>query len=53
MSKNNQKKNVAAKSASKKEAILKSETKSQSPLRTLLVMAMVVIGGLAFYLFQS
>ena len=53
MSKNNQKKNVAAKSASKKEAILKSETKSQSPLRTLLVVAVVVIGGLAFYLFQS
>ena len=53
MSKNNQKKNVAAKSASKKEAILKSETKSQSPLRTLLVVAVVVIGGLAFYLFQT
>ena len=44
---------VAEKSASKKEAILKSETKSQSPLRTLLVVAVVVIGGLAFYLFQT
>jgi len=53
MSKKNKKKNVAEKSASKKEAILKTETKSQSPLRTLLVVAVVVIGGLAFYLFQS
>ena len=53
MSKNNKKKNVAEKSASKKEAILKTETKNQSPLRTLLVVAVVVVGGLAFYLFQS
>ena len=53
MSKKNNKKNVAEKSASKKEAILKTETKSQSPLRTLLVVAVVVIGGLGFYLFQS
>ena len=53
MSKKNKKNNVAEKSASKKEAILKSETKSQSPLRTLLVVAVVVIGGLAFYLFQT
>jgi uncharacterized membrane protein len=53
MSKNNKKKNVAEKSTSKKEAILKTETKSQSPLRTLLVVAVVVIGGVAFYLFQS
>lgn len=53
MSKKNKNKNVAEKSASKKEAILKSETKSQSPLRTLLVVAVVVVGGLAFYLFQS
>jgi uncharacterized membrane protein len=54
MSKNNKKKNnLAEKSASKKEAILKTETKSQSPLRTLLVVAVVVIGGLAFYLLQS
>ena len=53
MSKKNKKKNVAEKSASKKEAILKSESKSQPPLRTLLVVAVVVIGGLAFYLFQS
>jgi len=44
---------VAENSASKKEAVLKSETKSQSPLRTLLVVAVVVVGGLAFYLFQS
>jgi uncharacterized membrane protein len=53
MSKKNKKKNVAEKSASKKEAILKTKTKSQSPLRTLLVVAVVVIGGLAFYLFQT
>ena len=53
MSKKNNKKNVAEKSASKKEAILKTETRSQSPLRTLLVVAVVVIGGLGFYLFQS
>jgi uncharacterized membrane protein len=53
MSKNNKKKNVAEKSTSKKEAILKTEIKSQSPLRTLLVVAVVVIGGLAFYLFQG
>jgi len=53
MSKKNNKKNVAEKSASKKEAILKTETKSHSPLRTLLVVAVVVIGGLAFYLFQT
>ena len=50
MSKKNNKKNVAEKSASKKEAILKTETKSHSPLRTLLAVAVVVIGGLAFYL---
>ena len=31
MSKKNNKKNVAEKSAAKKEAILKTETKSQSP----------------------
>jgi uncharacterized membrane protein len=53
MSKDNKKKSVAEKSASKKEAILKKETKSQSPLRTLVVVAVVVIGGLAFYLFQT
>lgn len=53
MSKNNKKESVAEKSASKKEAILKKETKSQSPLRTLVVVAVVVIGGLAFYLFQT
>ena len=53
MSKNNKKENVVERSASKKEAILKSEKKSQSPLRTLVVVAVVVIGGLAFYLFQT
>ena len=53
MSKKNNKKNVAEKSASKKEAILKTEKKSHSPLRTLLVVAVVLIGGLAFYLFQT
>ena len=53
MSKNTKKKNVAERSASKKEAILKTERKSQSPLRTLAVVAVVVIGGLVFYLFQT
>ena len=53
MTKNNKKKDVAQRSASKKEAILKTEKKSQSPLRTLVVVAVVVIGGLAFYLFQT
>jgi uncharacterized membrane protein len=53
MSKNNKKENVVERSASKKEAILKTEKKSQSPLRTLVVVAVVVIGGLAFYLFQT
>lgn len=53
MSKNNKKKDVVERSASKKEAILKTEKKSQSPLRTLVVVAVVVIGGLAFYLFQT
>jgi len=53
MSKKNKKNNIAEKSASKREAILKTETKNQSPLRTLLVVAVVVVGGLAFYLFQS
>ena len=47
------KKNIAEKSASKKEAILKTEKKSQSPLRTLLVVAIVVAGGLVFYLLQT
>ncbi len=53
MSKNNKKKDVVERSASKKEAILKTEKKSQSPLRTLVVVAVVVIGGLAFYLLQT
>jgi uncharacterized membrane protein len=53
MSKNKEKKDVAQRSAAKKEAILKTEKKSQSPLRTLAVVAVVVIGGLAFYLSQT
>ena len=53
MSKNKTKKDVAERSAAKKEAILKTEKKSQSPLRTLAVVAVVVIGGLAFYLSQT
>ena len=53
MSKNKKKKDVVERSAAKKEAILKTEKKSQSPLRTLAVVAVVVIGGLAFYLSQT
>ena len=53
MSKNNKKKDVEEKSASKKAAILKKETKSQSPLKTLLVVAFVVAAGLIFYLSQK
>ena len=53
MSKNKTKKDVAERSAAKKEAILKTEKKSQSPLRTLAVVAVVVIGGLVFYLSQT
>ena len=54
MSKNKSKKNkVAEKSASKKEMVLNAEKKSQSPLRTLVVVAVVVVAGLVFYLFQS
>ena len=51
MSKTN--KNVAEKSAAKKAAILKTEKKSQSPFRTLLVVAVVVAGGLIFYFLQT
>jgi uncharacterized membrane protein len=47
------KNNVAEKSASKKEMVLNTEKQSQSPLRTLAVIAVVVVAGLAFYLFQS
>ena len=53
MSKNKTKKDVAERSAAKKEALLKTEKRSQSPLRTLAVVAVVVIGGLVFYLFQT
>lgn len=53
MSKKNKKKHLAERSASKKEAILKTDKKNQSPLRTILVVALVVLGGLAFYLFQA
>jgi uncharacterized membrane protein len=47
------KNNVAEKSASKKEIVLNTEKQSQSPFRTLAVIAVVVVAGLAFYLFQS
>jgi uncharacterized membrane protein len=47
------KRSVAEKSAAKKAAILKTEKKSQSPLRTLVVISVVVVAGLAFYLFQT
>jgi uncharacterized membrane protein len=47
------KKSVAERSASKKEAVLGTEKKSQSPLRTLMVVAVVVAAGLIFYLFQT
>ena len=53
MSKNKTKKDVAERSAAKKEALLKTEKRSQSPLRTLAVVAVVVIGGLVFYLSQT
>ena len=53
MSKKKKKNNVAEKSASKKEIILNTEKQSQSPFRTLAVIAVVVGAGLAFYLFQS
>ena len=53
MSKNKKKKDVVERSAAKKEAILKTEKKNQSPLRTLAVVAVVVIGGLAFYMSQT
>jgi uncharacterized membrane protein len=44
---------VSEKSAAKKAAVLEAEKKSQSPLRTMLVVAVVVAGGLIFYLSQS
>jgi uncharacterized membrane protein len=47
------KNNVATKSASKKAVILDSEKKGQSPLRTLLIVGLMVIGGLGLYLFQT
>jgi uncharacterized membrane protein len=47
------KNNVAEKSASKKEIVLNTEKQSQSPLRTLAVIAVVVVAGLAFYLLQT
>ena len=47
------KNNLAEKSALKKEMVLNTEKKSQSPLRTLVVIAVVVVVGLAFYMFQT
>jgi uncharacterized membrane protein len=53
MSKKNKNNNAAEKSAAKKAAVLKTEKKSQSPLRTALVVAVLVAGGLVFYLFHT
>jgi uncharacterized membrane protein len=54
MSKKKRKKNnVAEKSASKKEMVLNTDKQGQSPFRTLAVIAVVVVAGLAFYLFQG
>lgn len=47
------KKNIAEKSASKREIVLNTEKQNQSPLRTLAVIAVVVVAGLVFYLFQT
>jgi uncharacterized membrane protein len=47
------KRSVSEKSAEKKAAVLKPEKKSQSPLRTMLVVAVLVAGGLMFYLLQA
>lgn len=47
------KRSAEEKSAAKKAAVLQTEKKSQSPLRTLAVIAVVVVAGLAFYLFQT
>lgn len=47
------KRSAEEKSAAKKAAVLQTEKKSQSPLRTLVVIAVVVVAGLAFYLFQT
>ncbi len=44
---------VSDKSAAKKAAVLKTEKKSQSPLRTVLAVAVLVAGGLIFYLSQT
>jgi hypothetical protein len=47
------KRSAEEKSAAKKATVLQTEKKSQSPLRTLAVIAVVVVAGLAFYLFQT
>jgi uncharacterized protein HemX len=47
------KRSAEEKNAAKKAAVLQAEKKSQSPLRTLAVIAVVVVAGLVFYLFQT
>ncbi len=51
--KKEKKQSTAEKSAAKKAILLESEQKKQSPLRTLLIVAVLVAGGLVSYLFQS
>jgi uncharacterized membrane protein len=47
------KRTAVEKRAAKKAAVLKSEKKSKSALRTMLVLAVLVAGGLVFYLLQG
>jgi uncharacterized membrane protein len=47
------KRSVSEKSAAKKAAVLDSEKKKHSPLKTMLVLAVLVGGGLVFYLLQA
>lgn len=54
MSKKERNKNtLTEKSASKREIVLNTEKQNQSPLRTLAVIAVVVVAGLVFYLFET
>jgi len=52
MSKDN-KRSAVEKRAAKKATVLKSGEKSQAPLRTVLVLAVLVAGGLVFYLLRG
>jgi uncharacterized membrane protein len=47
------KSSASEKSAAKKAVILEPEKKKHSPFRTVLVLAVLVAGGLGFYLFQT